>query len=51
MKKGVGRMGTMITLETVEFHRLARCGGRNGQQVIRYMGLEFKRETGVFSSF
>ena len=28
MKKGVGRMGTMITFGTDEFHQLARCGGR-----------------------
>ena len=44
-------MGMSITLGTVEFPQLARYGGRNSQQVIRYMGLEFKREIGVFSSF
>lgn len=46
MKKRVGRMGMMITLGTVEFHQLARYGSRNGQQVIRYTGLEFKERLG-----
>lgn len=37
-------MGKMITLGVAEFCGLARHGDRNGQQPIRNMGLECKRD-------